>query len=108
MPAVLKNYIDKVFTRGFAHGPDGDKLKNKKLLMCITCGGVESSYKEGGYNAYSFNDFLKPINLIFKTAQMNILEPLVIFGCNPTIGDYNLSTEINLFINEYKKAIINL
>ena len=51
-PAILKGYIDRVFTNGFAfritpEGPEG-MLKNKKVRLITSAGMSEESLKESG------------------------------------------------------------
>ena len=50
-PALLKKWFDDVFTYNFAFGPQGDKLKDKKVILSITAGATEES-SERGSNAY--------------------------------------------------------
>jgi len=52
MPAILKGYIDRVFTEGFAYrivGPDFEGLlKEKKVLLITTTGAPQEMYEESG------------------------------------------------------------
>ena len=52
-PALLKGWLDRVLSRGFAYdmGPMGlmPKLKNKKALLVCTAGGMEAFYKNFGF-----------------------------------------------------------
>ena len=52
MPAILKGYIDRVFTEGFAYrivGPDIEGLlKNKKVLLITTTGAPKDMYEASG------------------------------------------------------------
>lgn len=53
MPAILKGYIDRVFSHGFAFrftekGPEG-LLPGKKVIIFNTTGGPESNYSSMGY-----------------------------------------------------------
>ncbi len=41
MPAILKLWFDEVFSYQFAYGSQGDKLKNKKVLLSMTVGQPE-------------------------------------------------------------------
>ncbi len=53
MPAVLKGYIDRVFSAGFAYeyAADGIKglLADKKVMIINTTGGPQESYSKGGF-----------------------------------------------------------
>lgn len=46
VPAIMKKWLDDVFTFGFAYGPGGDKLAGKKLLLSLTTGGPKEAYIE--------------------------------------------------------------
>lgn len=52
MPAILKGYIDRVFSSGFAYGVEGTTpigyLKGKKVVMLSTTGSPEEHYHEIG------------------------------------------------------------
>ncbi len=53
MPAILKGYIDRVFSYGFAYGvnekgPYG-LLTDKKVILINTTGGTEEIYAKAGY-----------------------------------------------------------
>ncbi|MFH1858289.1 MAG: NAD(P)H-dependent oxidoreductase [Candidatus Omnitrophota bacterium] len=53
MPAVLKGYIDRVFSYGFAYrvtkkGLEG-LLSDKKVMIFNTTGGMEEDYQKQGY-----------------------------------------------------------
>ena len=54
MPAVLKGWVDRVFSYGFAYGHDSRGVKpllaGKKAILINTAGGQESeSYDENGF-----------------------------------------------------------
>ncbi len=53
IPAVLKGYIDRVFSAGFAYeyGPKGVKglLYGKKVVIINTTGGTEENYLKFGF-----------------------------------------------------------
>ncbi len=50
MPAVLRGYIDRVFSKGFAYdyGPEGGLLKGKKVLIFNTLGAPLEAYETTG------------------------------------------------------------
>jgi len=60
-PSILKKYLDEVMTWGFAYGTNGDKLKGKHFLQSITLGGSKESFTPLGYNRFSIEDLLKPM-----------------------------------------------
>jgi len=52
MPAILKGYIDRVFTEGFAYRIDGPDLRGlltgKKVLLITTTGAPQEMYEASG------------------------------------------------------------
>lgn len=56
-PFALKKYIDEVFTYGWAFGPEGDKLKGKKIGFAVSTGGPQESYESGLTVSSLLNDF---------------------------------------------------
>ncbi len=60
-PAILKEWQDVVLDHGFAYGAGGDKLRGKKLLVATTTGGPVESYQASGYNNYTLDELLKPL-----------------------------------------------
>ncbi len=81
-PAILKEWIDTVFTLDFAYGPRGQELRGKYLWPVISCGGAIDSYTESGGNKYSLNTFLLPLVQTAKYCGLNVFEPFVIYHAN--------------------------
>jgi NAD(P)H dehydrogenase (quinone) len=92
MPAILKGWVDRVFTAHFAHGLGefsdvryGDRfgegtLAGRRALLSVTVGGPESHYAERGING-PIDDVLFPINHgILYFPGMEVLPPFVVHG----------------------------
>lgn len=76
MPALLKKWMDDVFTFNFAYGPEGDKLKGKDFFLSFTVGGPEESYSPLGYNHFSVEQMLRPIEQTAYLAGLNYHNPV--------------------------------
>ncbi len=54
MPSVMKGYVDRVFSYGFAYGPGPEGpvglLKGKKIVVLNTTGGSEEAYRQAGFD----------------------------------------------------------
>ncbi|WP_343565144.1 NAD(P)H-dependent oxidoreductase [Kiloniella sp. b19] len=61
VPALLKKWVDDVFSYNFAYGPEGDKLKGKDFILSLTIGGAEETYDPLGYNHFKIEQFLHPL-----------------------------------------------
>ncbi len=69
-PAILKEWQDAVLSHGFAYGSGGDKLHGKKLLVATTSGGPADAYQASGYNQYTMDELLRPLQATANLAGM--------------------------------------
>ena len=85
-PALLKEWLDRVLSKGFAHG-EGTATNGKYWRSVITTGGAAEAYSADGYNRCSIDDILKPFELCADLCRMQWLPPLVMHWArrNPTI-----------------------
>lgn len=91
MPAILKGWIDRVYSYGFAYGVGehsdvrwGDRygegrLAGKRAMLIVTAGGWEAHYGPRGING-PIDDLLFPINhgVLFYPG-FKVLPPFVIY-----------------------------
>ncbi len=80
MPALMKEWFDLVWLHGFAYGKGGDKLKGKKLFVATTTGGPTSAYHKLGYNHFTMEEFLRPLEQTADLCQMTWETPFVVHG----------------------------
>jgi putative NADPH-quinone reductase len=86
-PAVLKHWIDEVFTYGFAFGPNGSQLQGKPVLFSITAGATEDSYSETGFNFLPFNVYQQAYEHPFRAAAVEIIDTIISFEMNSTAAE---------------------
>lgn len=83
-PAILKKWIDDVFTPGFAYGRKGKefgtKLVGKQFSIISTIGGVEAMYVPGGIIGLSMNELFKHIQATVEYVGGVYTNPHYIFG----------------------------
>ncbi|GHD23711.1 NAD(P)H-dependent oxidoreductase [Streptomyces galbus] len=92
MPAILKGWVDRVFTYHFAYGVGehsdthyGDRfgegtLAGRRALLSVTAGGPEPHYAARGING-PIDDLLFPIQHgILYYPGMEVLPPFVLYG----------------------------
>ncbi|MFK4085554.1 NAD(P)H-dependent oxidoreductase [Kribbella sp. NPDC020789] len=92
MPAILKGWVDRVFTYHFAYGVGehsatkyGERfgegtLAGRKALLSVTVGGPESHYAPRGING-PIDDLLFPIQHgILYFPGLEVLPPFVLYG----------------------------
>ncbi|RRR96968.1 NAD(P)H-dependent oxidoreductase [Glycomyces terrestris] len=87
VPAILKGWIDRVFTNGFGYGTSRDwprfgdgVLKGRRAMVVVTTGAAESHLSDRGVNG-SIDDLLFPLQhgVLFYTG-MEVLPPVVVTG----------------------------
>ncbi|WP_241302031.1 NAD(P)H-dependent oxidoreductase [Burkholderia stabilis] len=81
MPAILKGWVDRVMTRGFAYATgrkyDTGMFKGRKAMISTTTGTASSLYEPDGVDGH-INHLLWPIhNGIFKYLGFDVLPPHV-------------------------------
>jgi len=84
-PAMLKGWIERVFTRGFAYGSTFS-LENKSVLLSVTTGGASDDTEK----AFYLNKLKTMSEEVFGYMKMNILPAYI---CH---GPAKLSTEQRL------------
>ena len=67
VPAVVKDWIDHVFTHGFAYGSGGTALHGKRIVFSFTTGAEASGYVKDGPMGWPVEAFLPPL---LQTARM--------------------------------------
>ncbi|GGY02668.1 NAD(P)H-dependent oxidoreductase [Streptomyces hiroshimensis] len=88
MPAILKGWVDRVFTAGFGYGPalpppyTGSALEGRRALVSVTAGARESSFSDRGIHG-RLADVLHPVQHgLFWFTGMAPLEPFVMYNAN--------------------------
>ena len=88
MPAIMKGWLDRIFTAGFAFDPitqgvyENGLLKGKKVMMTITTGADENTYSEGGAHG-DIQTLLKYItHCIFEYVGLEALPSYIMFSVN--------------------------
>lgn len=77
-PALMKEWLDLVLTHGFAYGVAGMALKGKTLACAISTGGGARAYQDKGYNRFTIEDFLRPLDQTAHLCRMKWVKPFVI------------------------------
>lgn len=79
---MLKLWLDKVLTLGWAYGEGGTALRGKTCLWVVTTGGDERSYSPEGVHGHLFELFASPMRQTAALCGMQFAEPLVLHGAN--------------------------
>lgn len=85
-PALLKEWLDRVLTRDFVGGVQGNQLAGKYWRSVITTGGPERIYQRGVHH-YPMRDILRPFELTASMCQMHWLNPIIIYWARRQSAD---------------------
>ncbi|NUS26847.1 MAG: NAD(P)H-dependent oxidoreductase [Streptomyces sp.] len=86
-PAILKGWIDRVFTSGFGYGPEvpppyddnGSALAGRRALLSVTLGARETAFSDRGIHG-RLTDVLHPLQHgLFWFTGMAPLEPFAVY-----------------------------
>lgn len=94
VPALLKKWLDDVFSYQFAYGSEGDKLKGKQFFLSLTIGGPEDSYSPLGYNHFQIEQLLHPLEQTAYLAGLHYNPPIYNHGMIFINGIYNSLEEV--------------
>lgn len=106
VPALMKKWMDDVFSFNFAYGPEGDKLKGKDFIISTTIGGPEESYDPLGYNHFTVEQLLYPIQQLAYLAGMNYQKPVYTNGMVYIPGVYNTQEGVEAKASEHADRLI--
>ncbi len=105
-PPILKEYLDMVFSYGFAfeldeYGYSARALKDKEFMLAVTAGGEEELYN--AKNATSVESCMVPFYETAKFVGMKSVEPFYLYGAMPELIKEEALTEKAI---SYKEAIL--
>lgn len=104
-PAILKGWLDRVFTPGFAYEKDkwfsDGLLKPRKVMLASTTQSPDSAYAQGGMHG-DIEQYLLPINHTLRFAGLTVVKPFVAYGVMSTDD-----TTRQQYLYDYEQAILN-
>lgn len=116
MPAIMKGWVDRVFTAGFGyktrghsgHGDVPDKfgdgmMSGKRAMILTSVSGKKTWFMERGIDG-SIDDILFPINhgILFYTG-FEVVPPMVVYSADRASDDYFQNT-----LDELKYRLDNI
>ncbi|WP_168074439.1 NAD(P)H-dependent oxidoreductase [Caulobacter sp. SSI4214] len=81
-PSLMKEWLDLVWLHGFAYGEGGEALKGKRLFVACTTGASAKAYHAHGYNRFSMDEFLRPLEQTAHLCGMGWETPFVVHGAS--------------------------
>ena len=91
-PSILKEWQDLVLEYNFAYGHKGTALHHKQFMVAITAGGQEAAYQQAGYNHFTINELLRPLQQMASLTGMTWLPPFALFGARTAADTDRFST----------------
>jgi glutathione-regulated potassium-efflux system ancillary protein KefG len=95
-PAMLKQWMDLVLEYGWAHGSQGNALKDKIVFNALTTGGARDSYARDQHNRFTIREFLVPCEQTALLCKMIYLPPFVVHGTH-LLTDAQLAFHTTLY-----------
>ena len=89
-PSILKEWQDLVLEYGFAYGKDGTELHGKKFICAVTAGGAEAAYKTDGYNHFTLQELLRPLEQTANLTGMEYLPPYALYGARMACDEHRI------------------
>lgn len=86
-PAMLKQWLDVVFSYGFAFGSEGRALHGKRLLSAVSTGHGAEAYRADGYDRFTMRELLRPFEQTAFHCGMTYEKPFVVHGARRMSDD---------------------
>jgi len=102
-PALLKEWLDVVLTRGWAYGAGATALIGKRAMSAVSTGGLVDAFTPKGSSGREVGDFLAPFEQTAHFCGMHYLEPFVLHGTHPA-----RDAEIHDHAQAYRDRILSL
>lgn len=99
-PALFKEWLDTVFTTGFAYGPLSPSLRGKEIKLVVTAGVAAHEYQAGGREQFTLSEFLRPFQALAEKCACTYLPPLFI-----SQFDYKTESQKYALLIEYQQAL---
>jgi len=81
MPAILKGWVDRVFSRGFAYSVgrkyESDHFKGKRAMLCVTTGTASTLYEPDGIDGNLLHVLWPIHNGMLAYTGFTVLPPFV-------------------------------
>lgn len=77
-PALLKEWMDRTLTAGWAYGRGGTALHGKLFMSSITTGSPAKAYGPEGAHGFPIDDYLKPYRQTAAFCGMDWVEPMIL------------------------------
>ncbi|MGP4082550.1 NAD(P)H-dependent oxidoreductase [Pseudalkalibacillus sp. R45] len=105
-PPLLKKWMDQVLLYGWAYGPGGRALQGKELVLAISIGGAENSYRAGGKNQFTISELTRPIQATANLTGMFFL-PHFVQHDTVIIKDEDINRSADAYVKHISNERLN-
>ena len=95
-PPIVKQWEDLVLEHGWAYGRQGTALHGKRIMHVISAGGREAAYQHGGYNRFTIDELLAPLEQTAVLCGLQWLPPFVVHGTH-RLTDEEISAQADRY-----------
>ena len=103
---VVVTVGEVTFEYGFAYGSTGTKLHGKDFLISTTVGGPRDAYEKDGYNHFTMEELLRPLEQLAYLTGMTFHDPIVSHGMIYVPGVYNVKEEVEARAREHAERLV--
>lgn len=107
LPGIMKQWLDEVFTHGFAHGSTA-KLGGKKLILSFTAGAPQALYSAEGFFGHNVEDYLTPFATTARLCNLELQKPLYTCGISYADRDENKIAQQKTVAKEHAARLITV
>lgn len=107
LPGLMKQWLDKVFVHGFAHGSTA-KLDGKKLILSFTTGAPQAMYTADGLFGHTIEEYLIPFGTTAKLCNLKMLTPVYTCGISYIDRDAEKIAGQKMLAQEHALRLIDL
>ncbi|MEC0123653.1 NAD(P)H-dependent oxidoreductase [Paenibacillus pabuli] len=98
-PPLLKQWLDEVFTYGWAYGSKGDKLQQRKAALAVSVGIKEEDYHEDGAYRYTLGQLLSPFETTFLYCNADYRSFFAFYGAEHEPAESELIKSTQGYLN---------
>ncbi|WP_336333139.1 NAD(P)H-dependent oxidoreductase [Pseudomonas putida] len=100
-PPLLKQWLDEVFTSGWAYGPNGHALEGKTLAIAVSTWSREADYQRDSRYGRSIEDLTSPFEVTALRVGMRYQPGFFLHSS----GDYS-DSELSENARQYQQFIL--
>ncbi|TVX99778.1 NAD(P)H-dependent oxidoreductase [Cohnella terricola] len=106
VPALLKMWLDDVFTTTWLFGAGGRAVAGKELVLAMSIGGDESTYQSGGIIGYTISELVRPLQVFSNQIGMTFLPHYKLYGAMKAT-DFQINNSASSYVQHISSPDLN-